>query len=255
MLEYGLRFLAGVTAVSAFAALGDTLRLKSFAGLFGTAPSIALATLLITLSQKGAPFAVMEGRSMILEAFALAACSCLVSVLLKKFLPSSRAATMAACYLVRSRVWCIGGSFSALMIVQFKPSALRQTRWYEYLVRFALGGAMTVVAGLIAARFGPVFGGLVLDLSGDLSRKRYFDRKACPATQRESGSAGSAARQGSRGNRCRRSGTWKFWAGGFRPRDLADDRSVCRLGSPPRCASVDRCRDAGMAGAAMVVEG
>ena len=38
------------------------------------------------------------------------------------------------------------------MIVQFKPSALRQTRWYEYLVRFVLGGAMTVIAGLIAAR-------------------------------------------------------------------------------------------------------
>jgi hypothetical protein len=48
------------------------------------------------------------------------------------------------------------------MIVQFKPSALRQTRWYEYLVRFGLGGAMTVVAGLIAARFGPVIGGLFL---------------------------------------------------------------------------------------------
>jgi MFS family permease len=48
------------------------------------------------------------------------------------------------------------------MIVQFKSSALRQTRWYEYLVRFVLGGAMTVVAGLIAARFGPIIGGLFL---------------------------------------------------------------------------------------------
>ena len=52
MLEYGLRFLVGGIAVSAFAALGDALRPKSFAGLFGAAPSIALATLLITLSQK-----------------------------------------------------------------------------------------------------------------------------------------------------------------------------------------------------------
>jgi hypothetical protein len=48
------------------------------------------------------------------------------------------------------------------MIVQFKPSALRQTRWDEYLVRFVLGGAMTVVAGLIAARLGAVVGGLFL---------------------------------------------------------------------------------------------
>ena len=43
-----------------FAAFGDVLRPKSFAGLFGAAPSIALATLLITLSQKGAPFAAVE---------------------------------------------------------------------------------------------------------------------------------------------------------------------------------------------------
>ena len=72
MLEYGSRFLAGGIAVPAFTALGDTLRPKSFAGLFGAAPSIALATLLITLSQKGAPFVAMESRSMIVGAFALA---------------------------------------------------------------------------------------------------------------------------------------------------------------------------------------
>jgi hypothetical protein len=48
------------------------------------------------------------------------------------------------------------------MIVRLKLSALRETHWYEYLVRFGLGGAMTVAAGLIASRFGPVFGGLFL---------------------------------------------------------------------------------------------
>jgi Protein of unknown function (DUF3147) len=48
------------------------------------------------------------------------------------------------------------------MIVQLNLSALRETRWYEYLVRFALGGAMTVIAGLIADRFGPIVGGLFL---------------------------------------------------------------------------------------------
>ena len=96
MLEYWLRFLAGGIAVSAFAALGDTSRPKSFAGLFGAAPSIALATLLITLSQKGAPFVAMEGRSMIVGAFALGAYSWTVCMLLKKFLLSSWTATVAA---------------------------------------------------------------------------------------------------------------------------------------------------------------
>ena len=96
MLEYRLRFIAGGIAVSAFAAFGDALRPKSFAGLFGAAPSIALATLLITLSQKGAPFAAVEGRSMIVGAFALAAYSWTVCVLLKKFMLPSWTATMAA---------------------------------------------------------------------------------------------------------------------------------------------------------------
>jgi hypothetical protein len=96
VLEYLLRFIAGGVAVSALAALGDTLKPKSFAGLFGAAPSIALATLLITLSQTGAPFAAVEGRSMIVGALALAAYSWTVSLLLKKFMMSSRTATMAA---------------------------------------------------------------------------------------------------------------------------------------------------------------
>jgi hypothetical protein len=48
------------------------------------------------------------------------------------------------------------------MIVQANFSALRETRWYEYLIRFALGGMMTVIAGLIGAGFGPIVGGLFL---------------------------------------------------------------------------------------------
>jgi Protein of unknown function (DUF3147) len=96
MLEYLLRFVAGGIAVSTFAALSDALRPKSFAGLFGAAPSIALATLIITLSKSGAAFAAVEGRSMIVGAFALAAYSWAVCVLLKKFMTPSWAATIAA---------------------------------------------------------------------------------------------------------------------------------------------------------------
>lgn len=96
MLEYVLRFLVGGAVVSGFAALGDALRPKSFAGLFGAAPSIALATLLITLSQKGSAFAAVEGRSMIAGALALAAYSWVVCILLKKFMMSSWTATMLA---------------------------------------------------------------------------------------------------------------------------------------------------------------
>jgi hypothetical protein len=41
-------------------------------------------------------------------------------------------------------------------------SALGGTRWYEYALRFALGGAATVATGLIARHFGPEIGGLFL---------------------------------------------------------------------------------------------
>jgi hypothetical protein len=103
MLDYLLRFLAGGIAVSAFAALGDAIRPKTFAGLFGAAPSIALVTLLIALSQQGAGFVAIEARSMILGALALAAYSWTVCVLLQKFRMSSLTATMAA-FLVWSAV-------------------------------------------------------------------------------------------------------------------------------------------------------
>jgi hypothetical protein len=69
------------------------------------------------------------------------------------------------------------------MIVQLNLAALRETRWYEYLIRFALGGAMTVIAGLIAARFGPIVGGLFLAFpaifpaSATLIEKHVRERK------------------------------------------------------------------------------
>ena len=35
--------------------------------------------------------------------------------------------------------------------IGFSPSSLKEGRWYEYLVRFALGGAATVFTGLSVA--------------------------------------------------------------------------------------------------------
>lgn len=68
--ELLLRFLIGGTLVSVFALIGDLFRPKSFAGLFGAAPSIALATLGLTISGEGRLYAAIEARSMILGAAA-----------------------------------------------------------------------------------------------------------------------------------------------------------------------------------------
>jgi Protein of unknown function (DUF3147) len=48
------------------------------------------------------------------------------------------------------------------MKVSFDFSALANTQWYEFGIRFVFGGAVTVIAGLLAKRFGPTIGGLFL---------------------------------------------------------------------------------------------
>ena len=45
MSQILIRFIIGGMIVSAFAIIGDVLKPKTFAGLFGAAPSVALATL------------------------------------------------------------------------------------------------------------------------------------------------------------------------------------------------------------------
>ena len=67
IMELLWRFLLGGALVSLFALVGDVLRPKRFAGIFGGAPSIALATLALTTTKSGALTASLEARSMILS--------------------------------------------------------------------------------------------------------------------------------------------------------------------------------------------
>lgn len=48
------------------------------------------------------------------------------------------------------------------MMIQFDPSGLKQTKWYEYALRFVAGGSITLIAGLIARKWGAGIGGLFL---------------------------------------------------------------------------------------------
>ena len=47
-------------------------------------------------------------------------------------------------------------------MIHLKFSALKESRWYEYLIRFVLGGLATCLAGLVADIGGPALGGLFL---------------------------------------------------------------------------------------------
>jgi hypothetical protein len=77
-----------------------------------------------------------------------------------------------------------------MTLVRFSASSLREGRWYEYLIRFALGGAATVFTGLVSSRYGASIGGLFLALptifcaSATLIEKHEIRRK------REAGIAG-----------------------------------------------------------------
>jgi hypothetical protein len=82
MTEYVVRFLVGGIVVSAFSMLGDFLRPKTFAGLFGAAPSVALATLGITVYGHGADYAAQQSWAMTAGALALAVYSVVVCQLL-----------------------------------------------------------------------------------------------------------------------------------------------------------------------------
>jgi Protein of unknown function (DUF3147) len=46
--------------------------------------------------------------------------------------------------------------------IKIDITAIGESRWYEYLVRFAFGGTITALAGLVAKRYGPGIGGLFL---------------------------------------------------------------------------------------------
>ncbi len=72
----------GGTVVSGFAILGDLLKPKSFAGLFGAAPSVALASVYLAVRQHGTTYASLEGRWMIVGAVAFFVYASVVSRLM-----------------------------------------------------------------------------------------------------------------------------------------------------------------------------
>jgi hypothetical protein len=92
--EYVIRFFIGGAVVSAFAMLGDVLRPKSFAGLFGAAPSVALVTLGITIHQHGTANAAAQSLSMIAGAIALVVYALVVCQLLIRARMRALPATM-----------------------------------------------------------------------------------------------------------------------------------------------------------------
>ena len=93
--ELLFRFVIGGLVVAAFSAIGDALKPKSFAGLFGAAPSVALATLSLTLGTEGPVYASVEARSMLAGAIAFFLYAWSVAFVMFRYRPAATRATAA----------------------------------------------------------------------------------------------------------------------------------------------------------------
>ena len=90
-----IRFLVGGLVVSGFSILGTIFKPKSFAGLFGAAPSVALASLVLTARTNGTYYAAIEARSMLAGAAAFFVYAWCAMILLHRKKPETKLATAA----------------------------------------------------------------------------------------------------------------------------------------------------------------
>jgi Protein of unknown function (DUF3147) len=72
LAELALRFALGGLTVSAFATLAETLKPKTFSGIFGAGPSVAIASFALAFHERGAHYVTSEARAMVAGALALA---------------------------------------------------------------------------------------------------------------------------------------------------------------------------------------
>lgn len=89
------RFLFGGLVVIAFSILGDIFKPKSLGGIFAAAPTVALASITLTMHRQGAAYVSLEGRSMIAGALAFFVYACAVSFVLMRYRPRSLTAAGA----------------------------------------------------------------------------------------------------------------------------------------------------------------
>jgi hypothetical protein len=72
--------------------------------------------------------------------------------------------------------------------IRIDVSGLRHTQWYGHVLRFAVGGAVTVATGLVGKAAGPVIGGLFLSFPatfpvGLVMIERLENRAAGPTSR------------------------------------------------------------------------
>ena len=102
------------------------------------------------------------------------------------------------------------------MIVKLSFESIRETKWSEYATRFVFGGVVTMLAGLIADKFGPAIGGLFLAFpaifpaSASLIEKHEREKKGNQHGRRAAGVDAAGAAMGCIGLMAFAAAAWKL---------------------------------------------
>jgi hypothetical protein len=105
-----LRFVIGGLVVSVFAILGDVVKPEALGGVFAAAPTIALATMALTMHKHGPAYVAIEARSMLAGAIAFFAYACAVSFVLMRWRPkaiTTASALLPVWFATAAALWSI----------------------------------------------------------------------------------------------------------------------------------------------------
>ena len=78
-------------------------------------------------------------------------------------------------------------------MVRLQLSSLEEGRWYEYVIRFVLGGVTTLVAGLLADYWGPQPAGYFWPFPPSFARAPHWSRRTNGAKNANAMWKGTAA--------------------------------------------------------------
>lgn len=177
LLTVGVKALLGGVLVVLFAVGAETLSPKRFAGVFAGAPSVALASLSVTLVAKGGADAALACAGMVAGALGFVAyCACSPALLRRWGTLRGSLAALVAWGAVTALVLPVTAAASGTTVLagaasgvtpgrpalRAEPGKVTDAAPRDWLVRFAFGAATSAAAGAVSILAGPLAGGAFL---------------------------------------------------------------------------------------------
>ena len=237
------RFIIGGLVVSLFAAVADALKPRSFAGLFAAAPSVAIGTLRVDDFERGE---IIRGHRSTIDDLRR---HCFVLVCNGGDAADDEVQTECCSSSVlshRSVDNLRDGGLVRVVAMIANESSLRHFGFERYemvcirAVRFLFGGAITAITGMLANRYGPVFGGLFLAFPALFPASATLLRDARGREEKKSGNSKHQSRARGCCSGCARCSHRKYRPSWFRTYSVEANayvergdrafRSTCRVG-------------------------